>query len=71
MSACSRCGAELLCAMADPGASHPCWCTGLPPLVALPAMPGGACWCRACLEQHIAARQAGAAPQPAGDRNKQ
>lgn len=70
MSACSRCGAPFLCAMADPGAAEPCWCTALPPVVALPQGPGGACWCRACLQAHIvaaadAAAAAAAAAAPA------
>lgn len=61
MSACSRCGTVFSCAMADPGAAEPCWCTALPPLVALPREAGAACWCPACLKQHIDAQAAAAA----------
>jgi hypothetical protein len=56
MSTCTRCGAAFGCAMAD-GASEPCWCTQLPPLVPVPGEAAG-CWCPACLEQHIDAQQA-------------
>ncbi|MET3130174.1 hypothetical protein AAKU55_000427 [Oxalobacteraceae bacterium GrIS 1.11] len=64
MSVCGRCGAVFGCAMADrspadANAGEPCWCTALPPVVALPAQ-GGACWCPACLQHYIAAQQAGA-----------
>jgi len=56
MSLCSRCGAQFDCALADPyDPDVPCWCTLLPAVVALPSAPGSACWCRACLQQHIAA----------------
>jgi len=41
--------------MAD-GAAAPCWCTELPPAVALPREAVG-CWCPACLRAHIAALQ--------------
>ncbi|HEX8613274.1 MAG TPA: cysteine-rich CWC family protein [Telluria sp.] len=59
MSTCSRCGAQFGCAMAD-GTAGPCWCTELPPVVAVPAEDGAAaCWCPACLKAHIAARKAG------------
>jgi len=53
MSACARCGAIFSCAMADntPGA---CWCTALPAAVPVPQEAAG-CWCRTCLETHIAA----------------
>jgi hypothetical protein len=40
--------------MAEPD-GQPCWCTLLPPAVALPAdtaEPAG-CWCPACLRRHI------------------
>jgi hypothetical protein len=61
MSTCSQCGAEFGCAMVDGNDGAPCWCTKLPPVVALPASGDAAgCWCPACLEQHIAERQAGA-----------
>jgi hypothetical protein len=44
----------------DAGDGNPCWCMALPHVAALPtdAVPAGlpACWCRACLEQHIAQR---------------
>jgi len=57
MSICTRCGAAFSCAMAD-GDAAPCWCTRLPPVVALPPTgadsPAAGCWCPACLEQHIA-----------------
>jgi hypothetical protein len=65
MSTCTRCGAEFGCAMADGNDGAPCWCTRLPPVVALP--PAGAaagCWCPACLEQHIVQRTAGAPNTP-------
>ncbi|MDB5754593.1 MAG: hypothetical protein JWR56_1021 [Massilia sp.] len=52
MSTCSRCGAGFGCAMAD-GCDHPCWCTALPAAVPVPGQPA-ACWCPACLKQHIA-----------------
>jgi hypothetical protein len=39
--------------MAD-GAAGPCWCTALPALAPLPAESAAACWCPACLQQHIA-----------------
>jgi len=32
-----------------------CWCTYLPAAVPVPSEPGGACWCPACLQAHIAA----------------
>ncbi|HEU5434796.1 MAG TPA: cysteine-rich CWC family protein [Telluria sp.] len=58
MSACSRCGAPFTCAMAD-GAdpATPCWCVSLPAVVPVPALDNGvgaACWCPACLRDHIA-----------------
>jgi hypothetical protein len=55
MSQCSRCGATFGCAMADalPG---PCWCTTMPPVVALPGLDAS-CWCPACLKLHIAAQE--------------
>ncbi|WP_343730375.1 cysteine-rich CWC family protein [Duganella sp.] len=56
MSTCSRCGAQFSCAMkdADPAApAQPCWCTTLPPAVAIPSAPGASCWCPDCLRQHI------------------
>ena len=57
MSVCSSCGAIFGCAMAD-GASAPCWCTELPPVVPLPPVPAAGaaagCWCPACLRAHIA-----------------
>ncbi|MDL2356246.1 MAG: cysteine-rich CWC family protein [Pseudomonadota bacterium] len=64
MSTCSRCGAEFSCAMADGGAA-PCWCTALPAAVPLP-VPGqpAACWCPACLTEHIAALARSQPPSP-------
>jgi hypothetical protein len=58
MSRCIDCGAEFGCAMVD-GAAEPCWCTELPARVALP-QPGAVagCWCRACLELHLAEQPA-------------
>ncbi|MGH8854402.1 MAG: cysteine-rich CWC family protein [Telluria sp.] len=56
-SSCTRCGAELGCAMAD-GSRDPCWCTALPPAVPVPSEAVG-CWCPACLRAHIEAKQAG------------
>jgi hypothetical protein len=53
MSACGRCGAAFGCAMADPGAAEPCWCTALPAVVPLPQAAGAGCWCPACLKKHI------------------
>jgi hypothetical protein len=50
--------------MAD-GADHPCWCTGLPAAVPVPGQPA-ACWCQACLTQHIA--DLDKRPQPLPDR---
>ncbi|MBC7452527.1 MAG: cysteine-rich CWC family protein [Massilia sp.] len=66
MSACSHCGAPLTCAMAD-GSGHPCWCTEVAAAVAVPVPgQGAACWCPACLKQHIA----GLARQTPAARNK-
>jgi hypothetical protein len=66
MSTCTRCGAEFGCAMADGNDDGaPCWCTKLPPVVALPLVGEAAgCWCPACLEQHIAQRTARAPDTP-------
>ena len=59
MSVCSRCGAEFGCAMVD-GGDGPCWCTALPPVVAVPVQgEAAACWCPACLKQHIDQQQPG------------
>jgi len=58
MSTCKRCGATFSCAMADDGAAgQPCWCTELPPVVAVPgsATEDASCWCPACLRAHISA----------------
>ena len=53
MSVCSRCGASFGCAMAD-GGDAPCWCTQMPPVVAVPRDGEvAACWCPACLKAHI------------------
>ena len=67
MSLCTRCGATFGCAMVDGNDGAPCWCTRLPPVVALPPVgeaAGG--WCPACLAQHIAQRSVAVAPTPAG-----
>ena len=61
MSLCSRCGAPFSCALvdgADPVSAPPCWCTLLPAVVPVPGAPGSACWCAACLRQHIAEQEA-------------
>jgi hypothetical protein len=62
VSICSLCGAQFDCALVDAGDSDksdtPCWCTLLPAVVSLPSAPGSACWCRSCLQQHIAAQLA-------------
>ncbi|WP_106755659.1 cysteine-rich CWC family protein [Massilia glaciei] len=64
MSACSACGAQFGCAMAD-GGDAPCWCTALPPVVAVPGANAGAgCWCPACLRQHIESARRDAAEGP-------
>jgi hypothetical protein len=72
MQACARCGAGFQCGMAADAAdaAGPCWCMALPHAAALPPLPDGTdadvdatmagCWCRACLEQHIAHRAAAA-----------
>jgi hypothetical protein len=40
--------------MAD-GGDAPCWCVALPAAVPVPATDqAAACWCPACLQQHIA-----------------
>ncbi|WP_282445661.1 cysteine-rich CWC family protein [Massilia antarctica] len=66
MSTCSRCGAQFGCSMAD-GTAGPCWCTELPPVVAVPVEGGAAaCWCPACLKAHIEARK-DSTDQPAPD----
>lgn len=59
MSVCKRCGAAFSCAMVDGSDGAPCWCTAMPPAVAVPAPATGAatdvtCWCPDCLRQHIA-----------------
>jgi len=65
MSTCARCGATFGCAMVDGNDGAPCWCTRLPPVVALPqAGEAARCWCPACLEQHIAQCAAEAPPTP-------
>jgi len=51
VSTCTRCGAAFGCAMAD-GIPGPCWCTTLPPVVAIPGVDAS-CWCPACLKAHI------------------
>ncbi|AWL05345.1 hypothetical protein DIR46_13490 [Massilia oculi] len=61
MSICTRCGAEFGCAMTD-GAREPCWCTALPPAVAVPQEALG-CWCPDCLRAHIAAQPMPTAPK--------
>jgi hypothetical protein len=67
MSICTRCGAAFGCAMVDGNDGAPCWCTRLPPVVALPpAGEAAGCWCPACLAQHIAQRPVAAPPTPAG-----
>jgi len=64
MSTCKRCGANFSCAMADNTAGA-CWCTALPAAVPLPQEAAG-CWCRTCLEHHIAAlvREQAVPPHP-------
>ncbi|HEX8477213.1 MAG TPA: cysteine-rich CWC family protein [Telluria sp.] len=52
MSTCTRCGAIFSCAMAD-NTTGACWCTALPAAVPVPQEAAG-CWCRICLETHIA-----------------
>jgi len=67
MSLCTRCGAAFGCAMVDGNDGAPCWCTRLPPVVALPpADEAAGCWCPACLAQHIAQQPVAAPPTPAG-----
>ena len=61
MSLCSRCGASFSCVMVDadyPLTAPPCWCTFLPAVVPVPGAADGACWCAACLSQHIAEQEA-------------
>ena len=62
MSTCTRCGAGFGCAMAD-GASAPCWCTDLPPVVPVPGVDAS-CWCPQCLQQHIASQSGSLAEVP-------
>jgi hypothetical protein len=63
VSFCSLGGAQFDCALVDPGKSDPpCWCTLLPAVISLPDAPGSACWCRACLQQHIADQLAHSPP---------
>jgi hypothetical protein len=50
--------------MAD-GLPGPCWCTSLPPVVAIPGQDAS-CWCPACLKQHIEAAQTEAAASDPG-----
>jgi hypothetical protein len=52
MSKCTLCGATFSCAMVD-NTIGACWCTTLPAAVPLPEGAAG-CWCRTCLETHIA-----------------
>jgi hypothetical protein len=64
MSTCERCGATFHCAMKDGPDAAPCWCTLLPPVVAVPrqqgdAAPAASCWCPDCLKAHIAAQSSG------------
>ncbi|MBW8897865.1 MAG: cysteine-rich CWC family protein [Massilia sp.] len=66
MSICTRCGAAFGCAVVDGSDGTPCWCTRLPPVVALPpADEAAGCWCPACLAQHIAQRPGAPPPTPA------
>ncbi|PKB22992.1 cysteine-rich CWC family protein [Janthinobacterium sp. 64] len=55
MSQCTLCGATFECGQTDPQASGPCWCVALPPAVPVPGSAAVGCWCRACLQQRIAA----------------
>jgi len=55
MSQCSLCGATFQCGQLDPDATAPCWCAALPPAVPVPGGADSGCWCRACLQAHIAA----------------
>jgi hypothetical protein len=51
--------------MADAPDGPPCWCLQLPPVVPVPEASGASgCWCRACLEQHIAQSVAAASATP-------
>lgn len=54
MSVCTRCGATFSCALAE-RRGEPCWCAALPAAAAVPLPQDAAgCWCRACLQSHIA-----------------
>jgi len=65
MNLCERCGAGFGCAMADPGAAEPCWCSRMPPLpaAAYRLSDGGSasaasCFCPDCLRALLAASAA-------------
>jgi len=66
VSTCSRCGAAFGCAMAD-GIPGPCWCTTMPPVVAVPADGITSCWCPACLKLHIETTTKSSPDSPAAD----
>jgi hypothetical protein len=59
VSFCSLCGAQFDCALVDTvDPDVACWCTLLPAVVGVPDAPGSTCWCRACLQRHIASQLA-------------
>ena len=61
MSICLRCGAAFSCAMRGE-ADGPCWCTAMPPVVAVPG-EGASCWCPGCLKLHIESQRNAVEPQ--------
>jgi len=66
MSTCGRCGAVFGCAMADPDAAEPCWCTRMPPLPASAyrlsdgggASAAAGCFCPDCLRALLVSSRA-------------
>jgi hypothetical protein len=52
--------------MAD-GIPGPCWCTTMPPVVAVPADGITSCWCPACLKLHIETTTKSSPELPAAD----
>jgi len=56
---CPACGAAFTCGM-QAGLTE-CWCSALPPLLALPATAAAGCYCPECLARLVEAQQAGKA----------
>ncbi len=52
---CTRCGAEFVCGVDEPGG---CWCTRLPRLPAGSIEADDGCLCEACLQRMLSAAAA-------------